>query len=479
MEGTTTRVQDYIQDESVFFGNPEETKKTKRRNEVRFEIRVENGIDVVIERLTARTSKVLALIPSKGQYYVKAGDAYQKLEEENLRKFLLGADEIRLENTRWLGRLESGKDFACQLVRFIEEYDAVLKTGLFRFNPANRHFVYGGITRECVMRHFILENPAIGAHYAKAVNESLANEATRINSGAAYIEQRRGHTLSCPHPGTFLGADDVLQDISWLGCIADIYGIDSAKRVIDTFQEANLCMEMSATRFLELWGCIDPQIDVLAEKAYEGWNNRDIFTEYCTAYLKETNFKHNRSIFDFGRLLEYMADYPGKGFCSLSSLVDMWTNTLSMQNDVYGEVTDKYPDNLLTVHGVLSLKAGEIVNLRQSERFAETCEKNRFLEWENGEWVVLVPHAPQDMVEEAYSQNNCLRSYISAVAEGKKRIAFLRKAEEPEKSLITVEVYMNGHIGQVKGKNNREASAEERRAVSAWAAEKGLAYIEA
>ena len=91
-----------------------------------------------------------------------------------------------------------------------------------------------------------------------------------------------------------------------------------------------------------------------------------------------------------------------------------------------------------------------------SERiFAEQAQKNKVLEYSYQDLFVKVPETQQDVVNEATAQHNCLRSYIEKIGEGRTRVAFIRKKDEPDKSYITVEVDMDNRIIQVKGPYNR------------------------
>lgn len=70
--------------------------------------------------------------------------------------------------------------------------------------------------------------------------------------------------------------------------------------------------------------------------------------------------------------------------------------------------------------------------------------------------------------------NHCVASYIKRVVDGECLIYFLRKTEEIETSLVTVEV-RNKAIVQAKGLHNRHINAKEHKALSEFAARNKMA----
>ena len=63
--------------------------------------------------------------------------------------------------------------------------------------------------------------------------------------------------------------------------------------------------------------------------------------------------------------------------------------------------------------------------------------------------------------------SNCLASYIDKVIDGKCHILFLREKNNPDKSLVTVEV-VNGHVVQAKRRFNNDITDEDRKIIDAF-----------
>lgn len=102
------------------------------------------------------------------------------------------------------------------------------------------------------------------------------------------------------------------------------------------------------------------------------------------------------------------------------------------------------------------------------------------LEWKpvGSRYQIIAPHTPSDMLDEAQQQQNCLAGYIQRVTNGDEKIFFLRssKEEDKDKSIVTIELYNNGKIGQVRGRNNKLPEKEEEGFVRKWADAFGLEY---
>lgn len=72
-----------------------------------------------------------------------------------------------------------------------------------------------------------------------------------------------------------------------------------------------------------------------------------------------------------------------------------------------------------------------------------------------------------EMVEESERQHNCLATYVGKVAAGETDIWLMRRASDPDKSLVTVEV-RDGAIRQAFRACNEVPSGKELRWLSEW-----------
>lgn len=69
-------------------------------------------------------------------------------------------------------------------------------------------------------------------------------------------------------------------------------------------------------------------------------------------------------------------------------------------------------------------------------------------EFEYGDYVVVIPTEPKDIIDEGRDMHHCVGGYVNEVVEGRDYICFVRHKDTPDKCYITCEVYADGRIGQ-------------------------------
>ena len=145
-----------------------------------------------------------------------------------------------------------------------------------------------------------------------------------------------------------------------------------------------------------------------------------------------------------------------------------------MQVNIYGKVKEKYPEHLKEFHDRVCL----IFNLNQEyfkeQRVLKLKEHNKNLEFSNNKYTVFCAKTSQDLIEEGL--HHCVGSYVNKVNRGDCSIFFLRKVDEPDISLITIEV-IDDKILQVRGLCERYMNDEERNFFNKWIKEKELKLI--
>lgn len=126
-----------------------------------------------------------------------------------------------------------------------------------------------------------------------------------------------------------------------------------------------------------------------------------------------------------------------EGFDSIRKVVSELYDYAEMSRKM-GTKYEKYPRYLLTTHQIA---------VRNYNRFKQEFDTKAFkklvkpwMEYQTKEYQIIYPKSPDDIKDEAVQQNNCVASYIDRVLEGECDVVFLRRKENPEKSLVTVEV---------------------------------------
>lgn len=126
---------------------------------------------------------------------------------------------------------------------------------------------------------------------------------------------------------------------------------------------------------------------------------------------------------------------------------------------------DKYPRNFLTTHRIACRNYNRLRKQFNEEMFKNRINKD--YECTFGDYTFIYPNSTQDIKDEAVMQNNCVASYIDDVIDGRCHILFLRKKDNPEKSLVTIEV-KNNHIVQAKRRFNDPVTPEDQKVINKW-----------
>jgi hypothetical protein len=158
---------------------------------------------------------------------------------------------------------------------------------------------------------------------------------------------------------------------------------------------------------------------------------------------------------------------PMQGICN-SMIYQNWENLVllddyaRMQHEMAGNNYDRYPKGLKMSHDIAARNYRVKQSQAFAERFTSVCESIKNLEFSNKEFSIVLPKSVNDIVNEGAALNHCVASYVSGVVDRQYSIVFLRKADELEKPLVTVQISADGKtVSQARGHSNRDLTEEE------------------
>ena len=185
---------------------------------------------------------------------------------------------------------------------------------------------------------------------------------------------------------------------------------------------------------------------------------------YTTEYLL-SNYE-----FNFAAFKDYVLyDSVRLGFAmSFVQFIRIWKDTLDMQETLWGKVKNKYPEHLLELHNQLSYKCLLMQREGYKTQIVNRAKKASVLEATIGDYTFIIPKQPQDFYDEATAMSNCLASYVDKYATGKDYIVFMRHKDTPEKSLVTIEISLNGNLIQAYQERNTNVTERQLNAINAW-----------
>lgn len=104
-----------------------------------------------------------------------------------------------------------------------------------------------------------------------------------------------------------------------------------------------------------------------------------------------------------------------------------------------------------------------------SHKFEKRLKQTLRLETTIGDYSFVVPKSLNELIIEGKQLHHCVGSsdYVSKHKYGKTTIIFVRKKDLPNSPFFTME-YRSGQIIQLRGKHNRDAPAEVRKAADKW-----------
>ena len=133
--------------------------------------------------------------------------------------------------------------------------------------------------------------------------------------------------------------------------------------------------------------------------------------------------------------------------------------------DTISDKWDKYPRHFLTTHKIACRNYNRLKKEFSEDLFKKRINKD--YECTYKDYVFVYPDSTQDVKDETVQQNNCVASYIDRVIDGNCHVMFLRKKDNPEKSLVTIEIRHN-RIVQARIRFNDPVNKEEQEAIDYW-----------
>jgi len=91
---------------------------------------------------------------------------------------------------------------------------------------------------------------------------------------------------------------------------------------------------------------------------------------------------------------------------------------------------------------------------KYAERYKALCDRFAYV---GADYIIVVPEKPSDIVNEGNNQRNCVGGYANRHIDGATTILFMRRAEAPTESYVTLEIkedrYGKAYFAQAEGSN--------------------------
>lgn len=443
-------VRDLIITDSIATNEPAAPRKPRKAPVApTWEVVLQDHCDAAVRRKTAKTSRLLVLLMSQNQFYIKdeKSGAVTQLDAASLQNFMKGCDLRDTKFVPWCRPFDGSRRGAMHFCETVgdENLQWLALRGLHVMQyDAARYGGYDDRPYRLAEERKKYDNP-LNRTVKKVVEEVVGKERADELAGD-----------SCGRNATEIRAKNALsrQFHDELEFFKEKFGLDWTRAYLREFLTAPFVGERM------------PRLSI-----------------YGDSLFNTTNFEP-------GRFLEYLLfestrqgyGNTGTGYYSgqadLDDFLRTWGDTLQMQVQTRRKVYDKYPDELDSMHRKLAFKSRMMRHAINEEAFKAHSERLSEHAKQDAWYLIRPPFNKDDMVDEATQQSNCLASYIDAYTDDKTDIYFLRASIEPEKSLVTVEV-RNGRIRQAYAACNRRPGDDELKWLAQWAEENGFEMVDA
>lgn len=379
-----------------------------------FEVVLNDHCDFAVKKTTGKNWKMLVAMASQGTLFIKDKNGSVTATKDSLTGFLKGCCHLHIPNS-WIRHLEQGAVFARSLMQVFEE-------------PIVLEALRQGVYPEFVVNEQVCSNTYSLWRKAWGEHQVLLKD---------FKDDAKAKALIIGSP-------------TFITYLKNEYGIDNAR---DFLRSYSLSLIHKPTRVS--WGTqiADSYQNVINGCFVERGDNT--FKSIC-------NFEYNA----FKDYVLYDAYRMGYGD-NWHNFFTEWFDCLKIQQQVYGKIKVKYPEYLQTMHDMMAYKRKKVQEAIDIENFKKQSLIAQKYEMNVGIYTFIAPREHQDFLDEAEMQQNCLASYVSKFADGQDIIMFMRYKDEPERSLVTIEL-VNGKLTQAYQARNRSCTDEQKEAIDTW-----------
>ena len=199
-------------------------------------------------------------------------------------------------------------------------------------------------------------------------------------------------------------------------------------------------------------------LDIFKSERLEYYNSQSYYKSYFNILIREYGY-NAKALFTY---LDRLKTYEGIEdiYYIMSELYD-YAYMMKSISDKF----DKYPRNFLTTHRIACRNYNRLKKNFHEEMFQNRIKKEYECTYKN--YIFIYPDCTQDIKDEAVMQNNCVASYIDRVIDGECHIMFLRNKDNPDKSLVTLEI-RNNRIVQALRHFNNPITDQDLEAIDFW-----------
>lgn len=163
----------------------------------------------------------------------------------------------------------------------------------------------------------------------------------------------------------------------------------------------------------------------------------------------------------------------------IDDLMRNYDDYLEREYEMRGEKRskmNKYPLNWMSYYHKHYFNYQQMKALRRKlfqmgniELYDLFTKRQKNYEFKDKKYLIRLPRTVEDIAIEATQQHHCLyNSYLDKIIDGTTTVLFMREVEDPNTSVLTVEIKHNA-INQARGYDNDDPTDEQRKWLLKWA----------
>ena len=183
-------------------------------------------------------------------------------------------------------------------------------------------------------------------------------------------------------------------------------------------------------------------------------------------YLKQFRLEHLAKISKYMTLDKFIEFAISKRKFDM----DMYSDYIGFLEDLELDLKDKsnlFPEDVKAEHDKyqeqVAVRSNEITKRNIEKRYKQ-LEENIF---SNNKYFIIPAKSIEALEDESKQQRNCVRTYAKRYSKGECDIYFMRERNNPNKSLVTVEV-KNNKVVQSRIKCNKDINKSQQKFLDKW-----------
>lgn len=438
-------------------------KEKPAAKEIGYEITSASYPDFTVTKTTATQTKILVIAPSCDGYFIKTKTRnkdweVEQLNEKNYSNFTKDIKEpIKFDDNFWLKNLPNGEQGYFTIMKYLKTPGII---DMFKDKCAPKY-----------MKEYFMDSRS----YCGSTESDIKTQIKYYKAFPVLYREYFNDT-------NYTISQMVKYRPELLYAVYKRFGLEKARDFIETARLALISPWTNGYYSGSASDVFVQDADIYTRSKFHltNINERGEKEEYIGFYPSSCQIPYMEMDYDHFKEYYFFESYR-MGYEGAHDMLRDWNDDLKQQKAIYGKIKEKYPLNLQTHHARLSRIERQMKETIERKGFDTQATVAKEYEWkmdkDEGDYIFIAPTVPEDFYNEARNQANCLAGYVSRFAKGDDIIMFMRDKEQPDASLVTIEI-IGDTITQALRRSNKQPLFEQVQALKKFAKKFKLKYRE-